>query len=78
MPPAPPMILDHDLLAEDLAHARAHDARDGVDRAARRKGHDKVDRPRRPALRLCGCDDCERATAAAMMVRNHDEFLPRF
>ena len=45
-------ILDDDLLAERLAHARAENARDGVDRPAGGKGHDQVDRPRRPALRL--------------------------
>jgi hypothetical protein len=38
-------ILDHDLLAQNLGHARRHDPGDGVDGSTRRIGHDQGDRP---------------------------------
>ncbi len=69
-------ILDDELLAEDLADARAEDARDGVDRPAGRIRHDKVDRACRPALRV------RRPTAAAAMAAATSirimAFLPEF
>ncbi len=47
-------VLDHDLLAENLAHARCHDAAEHVGRAAGRERNDHRDRLGRIALRRCG------------------------
>ena len=43
-------ILDHHLLAEDLAHALGHDAPEHVGGTARREGDDHGHGPRRPVL----------------------------
>ena len=42
------LVVDHDLLAERLAHRRRHEARHEIGGAAGRKGHDELDGTRRP------------------------------
>jgi hypothetical protein len=43
-------VLDHHVLAQDLAHRNSYEARHGVHRAAGRKAHQQLDRPVRPGL----------------------------
>ena len=57
MPPAPGLVLDHELLLQRLRQLLAEDAGIDVGRAARPERHDDPDRPAGPSLRLGRCGD---------------------
>ena len=46
----PRAVLHHDLLAEQRRQRLRHDPRRGIDRPARREGHDQLERPVRKAI----------------------------
>ena len=73
-------ILDHNLLAEDLAHARREYAADRVLRAARSERNDHGDRPGRKVLRIGSRAESQHTGNGCTrnQITHAHERLPRF